>query len=380
MPLFRLLFFLLGTSLATAAPLRVLCLGDSITQGLTVAGSNGGYSWRYPLWKSMIEAGYNVDFIGSINYGNGTEQVIPPPVNGIPFDRDHEGHAAWRADEILNGKPGELPGVGGAGSGRLSQWLATYRADIAVIMIGTNDCILRQNGDSTAAEILAITRAIQADSPGASVFICSLPNTTISVAQASLIQTNANLFANVDSLWSTASSRVKFVNCTTGYNATTHNYDGLHPNASGEAFIASRIFEQFQEVVGPPNFAAWIAGFPGIPAAMRGADADPDGDGFTNFQHFIFGGSPESGSDAQPPLKLISEAGGDRIFTLVRRRHSALRLRFSTSTDLETWNSTPPKVTGRRRIGSYDELTLLLPAPEAEPLPNAFYRIEVATP
>ena len=35
---------------------RILALGDSITQAYFPRGADGGYSWRYPLWKQMIDA------------------------------------------------------------------------------------------------------------------------------------------------------------------------------------------------------------------------------------------------------------------------------------------------------------------------------------
>jgi len=59
------------------AALRIVCLGDSITQR---TGDHGGggvkwtptFSYRYPLWKLLINAGFKVDFVGSASRVCGT--------------------------------------------------------------------------------------------------------------------------------------------------------------------------------------------------------------------------------------------------------------------------------------------------------------------
>src|SRR5256884_9843505 len=63
---------------------RVMPLGDSITDGLTVPG---GY--RIGLWQRFGTGGYTVDFVGSLSNG---------PAN--LGDHDHEGHSGWRIDQI----------------------------------------------------------------------------------------------------------------------------------------------------------------------------------------------------------------------------------------------------------------------------------------
>jgi acyl-CoA thioesterase I len=75
---------------ASNAAVKIMPLGDSITE--SAAPHN---SYRFYLWHLLINQGYHVDFIGSQHgVGNG------PPANP-DFDMDHEGHAGYRADEIL---------------------------------------------------------------------------------------------------------------------------------------------------------------------------------------------------------------------------------------------------------------------------------------
>lgn len=59
------------------------------------------------------------------------------------------------------------------------------------------------------------------------------------------------------------------------------------------------------------SFGTWIAGFSGITDAdKRLPDADPDGDGRSNFLEYATGGDPESATDPKP-CQLLSDGPGD---------------------------------------------------------------------
>ena len=108
----------------TEAPVRILPLGDSITQG-----DKDHRSYRYSLWVRLIAAGISFDFVGSMNsnfFGN----PVWPDYNGQSFDRDHEGHWGWQADQILNGHPLT------EGKEYLSAWLEEYTPDIVLLHLG----------------------------------------------------------------------------------------------------------------------------------------------------------------------------------------------------------------------------------------------------
>ena len=73
---------LFAAAVADNPVLRIMPLGDSITEGAG-AGSTGGY--RGPLWTKLVtEDHYNVDYVGS-------NTTNPDTTNGM--DRDHEGHS-----------------------------------------------------------------------------------------------------------------------------------------------------------------------------------------------------------------------------------------------------------------------------------------------
>jgi lysophospholipase L1-like esterase len=86
-------------------------LGNSITKG--ISGSEDDIGYRRGLYLALIDAGYAIDFVGT-------------QFHGIPddFDRDHEGHGGWEADEIRDS---------------IYNWLVINPADVILLHIGTND-------------------------------------------------------------------------------------------------------------------------------------------------------------------------------------------------------------------------------------------------
>jgi len=121
-------------------------LGDSITQGTSsgVADEDSQVSYREALWDMLDDAGYDVDFVGSLNSGSA--------VFGNLELADHEGHPGWTADEIVNGAEWDYPD-----KGKLEDWLITEQPDIVLLHIGTNDLFWEmQDPDDVALEVSQI--------------------------------------------------------------------------------------------------------------------------------------------------------------------------------------------------------------------------------
>ena len=110
----------LAAPFAFATPLlRIMPLGDSITEGAGAASTAG---YRGPLWTLLANAGYNVDYVGS-------NTTNPDTTNGM--DRDHEGHGGWRIDTTSGGN-----GI----FEMLPTWFSSIESpDIILLHIGTND-------------------------------------------------------------------------------------------------------------------------------------------------------------------------------------------------------------------------------------------------
>ena len=132
----------LTTSLTLVSPaqaesnggVRVMPLGDSITDGFNVPG---GY--RINLWQRMANGGHTVDFVGSGFNG--------PASLG---DHDHEGHSGWRIDQL---------------DANIVQWLRNSNPRTVLLHIGTND--VNQNFDlpNAPARLSALIDKIRANAP-----------------------------------------------------------------------------------------------------------------------------------------------------------------------------------------------------------------------
>jgi lysophospholipase L1-like esterase len=226
----------LATQARAESPMRILCLGDSITQGVS-----GHTSYRYPLWQKLVDANWNFDLVGQMN-NPWSGPTTYPAYKGFPFDTNHEGHYGWTVNQILNGGVND-GGTYGTGTGKLSTWLTGYTADVALVHLGTNDVGIWHN-DSVANTIGYLSQVIdtlRADNSAITIFLATvLPNanTTWNTAINAL---NAQI-PNLAAAKSTSLSKIYLVDQNTGVNPATDLYDGTHPNAAEEIVMADRWF------------------------------------------------------------------------------------------------------------------------------------------
>lgn len=122
-----------------AAPLRIMPLGDSITEGWDPEsrGAHGGY--RADLWQAFQADGRTVDFVGS------ADALTPPPPPRLG-DGNHEGHGGWRIDQIANGRSSSCTADGPTWGDWIRNVLDTHEPEVVLLHIGTNDIIQGANG------------------------------------------------------------------------------------------------------------------------------------------------------------------------------------------------------------------------------------------
>ncbi len=208
---------------------RIMCIGDSNTQG-------GGdlASFRYPLWFDLQDGERLVEFVGtrfSIIGENGTSSPNPDdyPNYYTSFDRDHEGYAGLRTDEVLP---------------LVSQFVASQTPDVCLILLGTNDVGQRgfsgvQDGVSNLEEIIGKVRG---QAPATVFMVATLPP----IGPESWYATNAvflpvfnDLLESSAPLWSTPQSPVALVDLRPFLDLATDILpDGLHFNAAGQEKVA----------------------------------------------------------------------------------------------------------------------------------------------
>jgi lysophospholipase L1-like esterase len=240
-----LLCFFLFPQLVFAASVRIMPLGDSITNGSSsgvVPDSPQYYlSYRKALRDQLATRGYQIDYVGSQVSGN-----------AIFSDAQHEGHGGWVAD----GGPADVsirPNV--------YNFLVANPADIVLLHIGTNDV---GAGHAYASDVASILDEIDRYNPNVWVVLaliinratppCALCTTTTAYNDAldAMVQTRLN-------------DKIVVVDMETGADLDYRlyplgdMYDTLHPFARG--------YEKMAE--------AWLQGLREI---LPTADAGPDQD------------------------------------------------------------------------------------------------------
>ena len=223
--------------------IKILALGDSITQ----AESNRA-SFRYPLWKKLLDAGINVDFVGSMNRQFGQYNPGPPPhddYRGHKFDPDHEGHFAWTADEIIRGRNFD----NGSGAGRLQDWLSKYDVDIVMIHLGTNDAFMQQDNQSTSKELKDIIALLRDDNAKVIILLARLIPTTRAPQDTKAVISLNESIVTLSKTLGTADSPVILVDQFAGFVGKADLYDKVHPNASGEEKMAEKWFDAIQRAL-----------------------------------------------------------------------------------------------------------------------------------
>ncbi len=199
-------------------------VGDSLTWG---TGASGGY--RLELKEQLVPARYSFDFVGSINSG--------------PFeieDRQHEGNRGYRIDEL---------------STVIEQRLLTYRPQVVLLMIGTNDVL--QNYDlATASHRLAtLVDQITATLPTADVLVASIPPLADPLDDEQARAYNAEISGLINQR-AAAGEPVRFVDIYPAISSADHlSSDGVHLNAAGYKQIADTWMPGLTSVLATPSAA-----------------------------------------------------------------------------------------------------------------------------
>ena len=111
--------------LLNTSKIKIMPLGDSITQGIHINSKNIGY--RRDLYNLLKSNGYQIDLVGSMHDGSVSD-----------FDKDHEGHGGYRADQIRDS---------------VYYWLSLNPPDIILLHVGTNDISQRETAYNVSLEI-----------------------------------------------------------------------------------------------------------------------------------------------------------------------------------------------------------------------------------
>jgi len=213
---------------------RIVCIGDSITEGSV---DNSGPTqimrptYRRDLWNTLEAAGFCVDFVGTKR--GGLNEINPASPD---FDQDHFGWFGKRSDEVFN----------------LLNVPTAFQADIALIHLGTNDVWQGMGAGFSAQQVAAWVDLWLRQIIGLLHNGAYDPYGTMEIVVAKIIPLSndpahpgVNMDAGVQATNGmiaalTSLPRVHVVDMYSNFILATMTHDQVHPNATGEAFMAAR--------------------------------------------------------------------------------------------------------------------------------------------
>ncbi len=195
---------------ATAEPVRVMALGDSIT------GSPG--CWRALLYRDLVAAGHSIDMVGT----------LPAQGCAVAHDGDNEGHGGALVTNV-------------ASSGQGAQWFAATRPQVVLMHFATNDVWSNRSNVQILDAWTTLVQQMRAVDPQVVVVVAQIIPVAPSTCEQCPARTQA-LNAAVPG-WaqatSTAQSPVLVVDHWTGWDPARDTSDGVHPNDAGTARMAA---------------------------------------------------------------------------------------------------------------------------------------------
>jgi lysophospholipase L1-like esterase len=353
---------------------KILCIGDSITEASgDRPDDDGGWSWRYPFWKNLVDYAMNNEFVGT-RTSNHNQASVYPDYNGQTFINKHEAIWDGTADDHSSDAYYYLNSLKVSGD----------TPDTAIIFCGSNDVadLETDTAELIADRIKVIVDRLQGDIsdsgyPNIRILLVSVLPRFSHASISDLDALNAR-YEEINSLMnamatteSTATSRVLYLDAFAYFaNRPELFWDGVNPNGEGEMLLGEVIFAALvpdRDTDGMSD--AWeLEYFTDLAAGV--ATADDDGDGVNNLDEFIYGRSPVFCDDAQ--LLTLSAVDSQLSFTLPAADGMGYQYRsrsytIFSSLNLESW--TPAG------IGIADGNQVVFPVSFNEP--NKFYKLDI---
>lgn len=217
-----------------AEALKIVCIGDSITQGRKGGGDKAAptQGYRYALWKKFVDASVAVQFVGDRKTGfEGSPEY--PDYKEKKFANDSEGYWGWTTQAV---------------SDKLKETSKHWKADLAIIMLGTNDKDKEKSLEPTLKAMEEIVATLRANNPKMAIVIGQpfqewKPFPELSKAYAELAKK-----------LNTTDSPVLTVETSKGWVskpdlAGTCTVDWVHPNAVGDEKLATAFFDLLKPVL-----------------------------------------------------------------------------------------------------------------------------------
>ena len=210
-------------------PNKIMPLGASRVQGL----SPWFESYRYQLWKDLIDGGWDFDYIGTE-----TETGSYPNYEGLSFDPDHQGKMTWTSEQIFEDLESTLHETG-------------YPDIVLFSSPGGNDILDGLPYENVIENVHGIIDLFQDRNPDIIILIEQLAPGKTSFMTPELTAIFEQAVLDVETIaqeQTDENSQVIPVNMFDGF-VDRYLSDNIHYNEEGAEFIAQRYYEALETIL-----------------------------------------------------------------------------------------------------------------------------------
>ena len=145
-------------------PIKIMCVGDSITDGYGVPGS-----YRKFLYNGLTKKGYKIDMVGS-KKGYSTTYTNETTGETFEYDDDNTGYSTFTI-KSYNGRSGIYETL------VETKCLSEQQPDIVILQIGTNNVIDNHDEDENKQDLESLIDYILDNIPSTStLFVTTIPD------------------------------------------------------------------------------------------------------------------------------------------------------------------------------------------------------------
>jgi lysophospholipase L1-like esterase len=251
----------------SAQPISIMPLGDSITDGFSIAG---GY--RTALYLQLTAAGRPVQYLGSATNNPSSTLTLTGQVA-------HEGHSGYTIAQISNNLLGDDNAYGSNNGGHWLDGIGPPRGpvfpDVVLLHIGTND-IHQGLSAGMVTRLNSLLDELAAARPTARVFLSSIvPINGIPAENALVLSYNQQIHDSVVPGQLAEGHLVNYVDQYANFVDQSGNVlsnlfaDSLHPNQSGYDLMGATWANAIQAVPEPSALLLALVGAIIVPRFAR---------------------------------------------------------------------------------------------------------------